>query len=138
LATKVQEELRRLVADRAPHRCEYCCLHEDDAYFPHQVDHIISRKHGGLSDESNWAYACLRCNTWKGSDIASLDPTTGRLVSLFHPRRDVWSDHFELRGFVIEPLTPIGKVTARLLKLNLDGRVAERRLLIGIGRLSGL
>jgi hypothetical protein len=137
LATKVQEELRRLVADRAQRRCEYCGLHEDDAYFPHQVDHIISRKHGGLSDESNLACACLRCNTWKGSDIASLDPTTGRLVPLFHPRRDVWSDHFELRGFVIEPLTPVGEVTARLLKLNLDGRVAERRLLIGIGRLSG-
>jgi hypothetical protein len=134
LATDVREELRRLVADRARHRCEYCWLHEDDAYFPHQVDHIISRKHGGLSETGNLAYACFRCNTWKGTDIASLVPRTGELVALFNPRRDQWSDRFELRGFVIEPLTPRGEVTARLLRLNLDKRVAERRLLMELGR----
>jgi hypothetical protein len=109
-------------------------LHEDDAYFPHQVDHIISRKHGGLSETGNLAYACFRCNTWKGTDIASLVPRTGELVALFNPRRDQWSDRFELRGFVIEPLTPRGEVTARLLRLNLDKRVAERRLLMELGR----
>ena len=134
MATDVREELRRLVADRARHRCEYCWLHEDDAYFPHQVDHIISRKHGGLSETGNLAYACFRCNTWKGTDIASLVPRTGELVALFNPRRDQWSDRFELRGFVIEPLTPRGEVTARLLRLNLDKRVAERRLLMELGR----
>ena len=134
MATDVREELRRLVADRARHRCEYCWLHEDDAYFPHQVGHIISRKHGGLSETGNLAYACFRCNTWKGTDIASLVPRTGELVALFNPRRDQWSDRFELRGFVIEPLTPRGEVTARLLRLNLDKRVAERRLLMELGR----
>ena len=134
MATDVREELRRLVADRARHRCEYCWLHEDDAYFPHQVDHIISRKHGGLSETGNLAYACFRCNTWKGTDIASLVPRSGELVALFNPRRDQWSDRFELRGFVIEPLTPRGEVTARLLRLNLDKRVAERRLLMELGR----
>ena len=56
------------------------------------------------------------------------------MVPLFNPRRDRWSDHFELRGFVIEPLTPEGEVTARLLKLNLDKRVAERQLLVATGR----
>jgi hypothetical protein len=69
---------------------------------------------------------------------ATLGKVPGMLVSLFHPRRDVWGDHFELRGFVIEPLTPVGEVAARLLKLNLDGRVAERRLLIRLERLPGL
>jgi len=56
------------------------------------------------------------------------------MVPLFHPRRQRWAAHFLLRGFVIEPLTPEGEVTARLLKLNLDKRVAERRLLLAIGR----
>ncbi len=41
-----------------------------------------------------------------------------------------------LRGAVIEPLTQIGEVTARVLKINLDKRVAERKLLIAIGRFS--
>ena len=134
MATDISEGLRRLVAERAGHRCEYCLLHEDDAYFPHQIDHIISRKHGGLTDAENLAYACSRCNAWKGSDIGSLDPNTGKLVHLFNPRRERWSAHFELRGFVIEPLTPEGEVTARILKLNLDKRVAERQLLMALGR----
>jgi hypothetical protein len=122
------------VAGRAFYRCEYCLLSEDDSFSPHQVDHVISRKHGGLSVESNLAYACLRCNTWKGSDIASVEPPTSRLTPLYNPRQQKWADHFRLEGAIIEPLTPEGVVTARLLRLNLDQRVAERRLLIVIGR----
>jgi hypothetical protein len=49
------------------------------------IDHLISRKHGGLSDPGSLAYACLRCNAWKGSDIGSLDPQTGAFVGLFTP-----------------------------------------------------
>jgi hypothetical protein len=126
--------VRRLVAQRAAYRCEYCLLHEDDSYSPHQIDHIISRKHGGSSASDNLAYACLRCNTWKGSDVGSLDFETGAFLSFFHPRRQRWDDHFVLRGAVIEPLTAEGKVTARLLKLNLDKRVVERQLLATVGR----
>lgn len=122
------------MAGRAAHRCEYCPLHEDDSYSTHQIDHIVSRKHGGLSELDNLAYACLRCNVWEGSDIGSLDPQIGELVSLFNPRYHVWSDHFVFRGAVIEPLTAEGNATARLLKLNLDKRVAERQLLAASGR----
>jgi hypothetical protein len=126
--------LRRFVAERAAYRCEYCLLHEDDSYSPHQVDHIISRKHGGLSDSNNLAYACLRCNVWKGSDVGSIDNQTGRFVRFFHPRTQHWHDHFVLKGTVIEPLTDEGKATARLLRLNLDKRIVERRLLAAVGR----
>jgi hypothetical protein len=134
LASDVSESLRRLVAERAVFCCEYCLLHENDSYSPHQIDHIISRKHGGQSDSDNLAYACLRCNAWKGSDVGSLDPETGAFVSLFHPRHQRWDDHFVLRVAVIEPLTAEGKATARLLKLNLDKRVVERKLLAAVGR----
>ena len=122
------------MAERAVYRCEYCLLHEDDSYSPHQIDHSISRKHGGLSEADNLAYACLRCNAWKGSDVGSLDSQTGAFVSLFHPRRHSWDGHFVLQGAVIEPLTAEGKATARLLKFNLDKRVVERQLLAAAGR----
>jgi hypothetical protein len=134
LASDVSESLRRFVAERAAFRCEYCLLHESDSYSPHQIDHIISRKHGGQSDAGNLAYACLRCNAWKGSDIGSIDPETGAFVSLFHPRRQCWDDHFVLRAAVIEPLTSEGTATARLLKLNIEKRVVERQLLAAVGR----
>ena len=80
------------------------------------------------------AYACLRCNAWKGSDVATIETHTHRFVHLFHPRLQRWEDHFVLRGAVIEPLTDEGKATARLLKLNLDKRVAERQALTAAGR----
>jgi hypothetical protein len=134
LANEISESQRRFVAERAEHRCEYCLVHEDESYSPHQIDHIVSRKHGGLSELDNLAYACLRCNAWKGSDIGSLDPQTGELVSLFNPRRHRWSGHFVFRGAVIEPLSVGGNATARLLKLNLDKRVVERELLAAAGR----
>jgi hypothetical protein len=90
---------------------------------------VISLKHGGSSEFENLAYSCLRCNAWKGSDIGSLDGN--RFVPLFNPRKNVWQEHFTARGYAIEPLTSEGRVTARLLRLNNEQRLAERR---AIGR----
>jgi hypothetical protein len=134
LADDISRSLRRLVAARVGHQCEYCLLHEEDAYSPHQIDHIVSRKHGGDSDAGNLAFACLRWNAWEGTDIGSADPKTGRIVRLFHPRHDIWDHHFRMRGPLILPLTGVGRATAILLKFNVEERVAERRLLIEVGR----
>lgn len=134
MADRLPERLRRFVARRAHHRCEYCLLNDEDSFHPHQVDHIVSRKHGGASDPPNLAYACLRCNLWKGSAIGSPDPETGVLVPLFHPRRDNWSDHFVFDGPIIQPLTGAGSATVRLLRLNHPHRISERQLLIAVGR----
>ena len=133
MGSDIGEQRRAEVARRAKHRCEYCLIHEDDVGFRHQIDHIVSRKHGGSSDFDNMAYACVHCNRRKGSDIASIDARTGDAVRLFHPRRDRWSDHFRLGVGVIEPLTDIGIATARLLGLNEFERTAERRLLQSLG-----
>ena len=96
----------------------------------------MSRKHGGESSGDNLAYCCVRCNLWKDTDIGSLSARTGRLIPLFNPRKDRWSDHFRLEEAIIEPQTAEGEATARLLKLNLDKRIAERRLPIAAGRYS--
>jgi hypothetical protein len=134
VARDIGERLRADVARRAEFRCEYCHIHEDDAGFPHQIDHIVSRKHGGPSNLDNLAYACVLCNRHKGSDIASIDPDTGAAVSLFNPRRDRWPDHFRLNGDFIVSCTPTGSATIRLLRLNAAPRLAERRLLQTLGR----
>jgi hypothetical protein len=126
--------LRRLVENRADGRCEYCLLRQEDSYFPHHIDHIISRKHGGRSVFTNLAYTCVRCNVAKGTDVGSINPQDGALIAFFNPRRQRWASHFMLRGAVIEPLTAEGAATARVLQFNLDKRVAERRILIAFGR----
>jgi len=131
---EISAAVRSLVAQRAARRCEYCLLHEDDSFTPHQIDHIISRKHGGGSSPDNLAFACIRCNAWKGSDIASIASQPDRIASLFNPRRDPWREHFRLERGEIVPLTDAGAATVRLLRLNLLGRVTERRALTGCGR----
>jgi 5-methylcytosine-specific restriction endonuclease McrA len=65
VVTDVGEILRAEVSRRAGCRCEYCLIHEDDAGFSHQLDHIISRKHGGTSAADNLALACVLCNRHK-------------------------------------------------------------------------
>ena len=62
------------------------------------IDHIIARQHGGQSERSNLALACLNCNAHKGPNISGLDPKTGRLTRLFHPRRHKWNRHFRWLG----------------------------------------
>jgi hypothetical protein len=133
VGSDIAEALRNEVAGRADRRCEYCLIHEDDTGFRLQVDHIISRKHGGLSVVENLAYACVLCNRSKGTDVASVDGRSGEIVRLFHPRRDRWSDHFRLDGNLIRALSDVGAATAELLRFNATERLAERGLLQALG-----
>jgi HNH endonuclease len=126
---ELPDHLRREVSIRAQFRCEYCLYPEARSAFAHQVDHIVSRKHGGSSNLDNLALRCIFCNRYKGSDVAAIDSLTGEIVRLFHPRLDSWSDHFRISGAIIEPLTQQGEVTARLLRFNQAQRVAERTML---------
>jgi hypothetical protein len=134
MSERVPTALRTLVQARARFRCEYCLIHEEDAHFPHQPDHIIASKHRGPTHEDNLAWACYVCNLLKGSDIASVDLETGQIVRLFNPPTDPWIGHFRLEGARIHALTPEGRVTEYLLQFNHPQSVEERRFLIQAGR----
>jgi len=131
---RILASLRREVRERAEERCEYCLLSESQAVLPHEPDHLIALKRGGRTTSENLALACFECNRFKGSDIASIDTVTGELVSLFNPRTQRWFEHFRLNGALIIPLTPVGRVTDRLLRLNLPSRVEVRRQLVAQAR----
>ena len=96
--THVPTELRRLVRERANGCCEYCGVPESVTFAVHEVDHIVAEKHGGETTAENLAFCCILCNRRKGSDLSSMDP-----------------------------LTSIGRATVRLLALNSEARLAERR-----------
>jgi len=83
--SRVPERLRSQVRDRAHGQCEYCLIHEDEVLYPHEADHIVAEKHGGPTTLENLAWACGVCNRNKGSDVASIDANTGKVVPLFHP-----------------------------------------------------
>lgn len=130
----IPETLRAAVRERARFRCEYCLLHEEDALFPHEVDHITALKHRGATQESNLAYACDLYNTFKGSDVASVDIETGRVERLFNPRTDSWNRHFRIEDGMILARTRRGRVTEYLLQFNRPDRAATRRMLMAQGR----
>ena len=127
--------VRQLVVQRARSCCEYCLIPALISLMPYEVDHIVAQKHGGLTQPENLALACTLCNKLKGTDLASIDPVTGEMVPLYHPRRDHWSDHFRLNGSEIVGLTGVGRATARLLQLNRPERLAEREILLAAGML---
>jgi len=122
--------LEQLVRTRAQELCEYC--HASQAHYPErfQVDHIIARQHRGATVSDNLALACLECNLRKGPNIASIDPDSGQIVPLFHPRRDAWNDHFAWRGAVLVGISAIGRATAALLDVNRSPRVVVRQSLL--------
>lgn len=127
--TYVPVDLRRLVRERSGDRCEYCLIPEIVTFAPHWIDHVVAEKHGGATEPENLANSCVLCNQRKGSDLSSIDPETSSVVKLFHPRKERWTDHFRLDGGRVEPLTPAGRATVRLLRLNDPERVLERERL---------
>ena len=129
-ATRIPATLRRAIARRARGRCEYCGIPEDATLAPHEPDHVIGEQHGGATTLENLALACFRCNRLKGPNIATHDPRSGALVPLYHPCRDRWAEHFQLERALIVPLTPVGRGTAALLRLNDEQRIMLRRALI--------
>ena len=121
------------VRQRAKGRCEYCRLPQEASSVPFEIDHIVSRKHDGLTTLENLALACFYCNSFKGSDIAGFDPETGRLTRLFHPRRQRWSRHFRWEGPRLVGLTAVGRTTIRVLQINAEEAVALRKALVEEG-----
>jgi hypothetical protein len=105
-----------------------------DRFLPYEIDHIVSEKHGGATESENLFLDFYRCNGFMVSDIASADPKTGKATFFFHPRRQKWEDHFQLSDNIIEPITPEGRVTVILLRLNMAIQIEQRAVLIAVGR----
>jgi hypothetical protein len=131
----VNRELVQTVWRRAGNRCEYCLIPQFALPLPFQIDHVFAEKHGGQSVESNLALACPHCNRFKGPNIAGLDPDSGQPIRLFHPRTDVWTEHFEFDGPRIIGRTPIGRVTVHVLAMNADDLLLIRVELLKEGAL---
>ena len=117
---------RDFVHRRAGKRCEYCGLRQEHSELRHHVEHIIAKQHGGSEDVENLALACHRCNLHKGPNLTGIDPETGQVTPLFHPRRDRWSEHFAVEGVRITGHSAIGRATVQVLDLN-DTRRLELR-----------
>jgi len=82
------------------------------------IEHIIPRKHRGDDSADNLALACVSCNIYKGANLTGIDPVTMKIEALFHPRRQQWADHFMWREREIVGISPVGRTTVEVLRLN--------------------
>ncbi len=122
-------EVRKQVRERAGERCEYCRIPQ--AVTPlvsHHIEHILAKQHGGDDSLENLALACDRCNAYKGPNLTSVSPDSGKIVELYNPRTHCWEEHFEETTGVIHGISEIGTVTSRLLMMNAPRRVELRKL----------
>lgn len=109
---------------RAAHRCEYCRVPQAAFRRAFHIEHIVARQHGGRDTLDNLALACWQCNLKKGPNLSGIDPQTGRITSLFHPRIAPWNIHFSAKvqpltlGIEIQGLTPVGRATVQALGMN--------------------
>lgn len=127
--------VRRKVRKRAHDRCEYCHLRQEHSALNHHFEHIVPRKHGGVDTPENLALACHRCNLSKGPNLTGIDPETGKLCQLFHPRRNRWSAHFRFQGLHLMGISPIGRTTVQTLSMNDSRRLELRAELLQLGEL---
>ena len=124
---RVSAKRRRAIFNRAGDCCEYCRIGAGEQWANFHIDHIIARSHDGDDSDENLCLACPDCNTRKGPNVAAFDPATGRMSTLFHPRLQNWEDHFQIRSdATIVGLTPEGRTTASLLRMNDEVRVLQR------------
>jgi 5-methylcytosine-specific restriction endonuclease McrA len=115
------------VRKRARYRCEYCRLRRADSpLVPLHIEHIVPKAHGGSDDLDNLALACIDCNLHKGTNLTGIDPPTGAVTEVFHPRRHRWEDHFAWRGIYLVGKTAIGRTTIRVLNMNSEDQLALR------------
>ena len=127
-----QEQVRL----RAEALCEYCHTAEKWQYVPFTVDHIIPIAQGGTGGLDNLALACFHCNRRKTDRLMAIDPEMGTSVPLFHPRKQVWRDHFiwSADGLRVVGQTAIGRATIEMLALNRERAMTIRAADVAVGR----
>ena len=126
---------KQQVQARAHGFCEYCYSSMKYAVQSFECEHIVPLTQGGETALANLAWACGGCNRCKGSKINGLDPDSGQVVALFHPRQQNWSDHFAWNEdfTLIIGITAVGRATVQTLRLNRVGVVNLRQLLVPLG-----
>ena len=127
------------VAERAGHRCEYCRAPEVIFNFPFEVEHIVPPGRGGVDVESNWALSCRPCNLHKSDHIEAVDPETKKPSRLFHPRKDLWEDHFtaDPTSGALAGLSAIGRATVDRLQMNRLAQLIARQQWMRLGLFLG-
>ena len=127
----ISDSLRTQVRQRSKGFCEYCLCPASLTSAPFHCEHIHPVSAGGETTLENLAWSCPACNHEKHTKTNAIDPQTKRRVSLFHPQRQRWMQHFQWSEDSIHIIgrTLIGRATVAALKMNRPEIVKLRRFL---------
>lgn len=128
-------ELRRLLEEADDGQCVYCQTTVDNTGQALTTDHVVPVAVGGETVLANLCRACRRCNEAKHDQTRAVDPFTGELVPLYHPRRQQWSEHFvwDQTGIRLLGLTATGRATIIALDMNNEVILFARRRWVNAG-----
>jgi hypothetical protein len=131
----IRVELQRQVRDRFGGCCAYCQTAEFLTAMTFEIEHIVPLTAGGETVFENLCFACPFCNRHKGDRQNAIDPESGEVVTLFHPQRQFWAEHFTWSegGKEIRGLTPIGRATIVALQMNRAALVRARAMWMELG-----
>ena len=131
----ISSKIRTQLEKRDKKHCQYCLISEGNCGLRMHVDHIIPESAGGVSTLDNLCLVCFSCNVYKGSKQILNDPLTQETVSLFHPLRQNWNEHFvwDESKTKIKGLTSCGRATIEALKMNNSTVVNARRRWVSAG-----
>ena len=115
--------------------CEYCKFPEAFRSGAFHNDHILPQVLGGMTVLINMARCCAFCNQNKHTATTGFDPVSGTDVPLFHPRRQIWKEHFRWTDdyLLIVGTTPTGRATVEKLHLNRETCINIRRVMVAGG-----
>lgn len=133
--SRAKEKLRLHVFERAHLECEYCRSPQDLLLADLETEHIRPKAKGGKTVDDNLCAACRKCNELKRVQTEAADPDSGEVVPLYHPRTQMWGDHFEFsagNGLKLGK-TATGRATIEVLQLNRTRAVLLRRLWTNAG-----
>ena len=131
----ISPSTRKTVEKRANYLCEYCLSPQDFSTQSHSIEHILPKIKKGSDEPENLALACQGCNGYKSDKTKAVDPVTKTISPLYNPRKDIWEKHFTWSDDYLERIgtTVKGRATVSLLKLNRQGVINLRKVLISYG-----
>ena len=85
--SNLSAKIKKQVAKRANHLCEYCLANSEYAYHTFPVDHIIPTSIDGTNILDNLANSCQFCNGSKSNKTHCLDPITGKNTRFYNQEK---------------------------------------------------
>jgi hypothetical protein len=133
--TYIPKRLRQRILTESRGLCAYCRTAVAITGARFVMDHIIPEVADGQTVWENLCLACHSCNEFKGVQLSLFDAGTDQEVSLFHPREQVWSEHFAWSqdGSEIIGLTAVGRITIMALNMNHFDIVLARKRWTAVG-----